>query len=132
MMVLQSMASTLLFAQGEQAAPEGAPGIGGIFNNPLLPLLVIGVMFYFLLILPERKKRKQLEEMLGNLKKNDPVITSGGICGVVVNASPGSRYVTVRVDDTNNTRLRVLRSHITQIGPHDEVAEKETPKKDNA
>lgn len=132
MMVLQSIASAFLWAQAEQPAGDGANGIGGIFNNPLLPLLVIGVMFYFLLILPERKKRKQLEEMLGNLKKNDPVILSGGICGVVVNASPGSKYVTIRVDDTNNTRLRVLRSHIAQVGSHDEVVEKETPKKDNA
>ena len=102
----------------------------GIFNNPLLPLVVIGIMFYFLLILPERKKRKELEEKLGSIKKNDPVITSGGICGVVVGAATGSKYVTVRIDDSNNTRIQVLRSHIAHIGPHDEVSEKDVATKE--
>ena len=122
---------TTLFAQADgllaqaDGAGEGTGGGLGIFNNPLLPLLVIGIMFYFLLILPERKKRKQLEDVLGQLKKNDPIITSGGICGTVVNASPGSKYITVRVDDTSNTRLKILRTHVTHVGPHDEVEEKE-------
>jgi preprotein translocase subunit YajC len=132
MMVLQTMAFRLLLAQAEQPAGGGANGIGGIFSSPLLPLLVIGVMFYFMLYLPDRKKRKQLEDLLGGLKKNDQVTTSGGIRGVIVNASPGAKYVTVRIDDSNNTRIRILRSHIAQIGPEDEVVEKETDKKDNA
>jgi preprotein translocase subunit YajC len=139
MMVFESVTLALaqtypmiLFAQ--ETAPPAGNGFGGIFGSPLLPLLVIGVMFYFMLILPERKKRKALEEQLNQLKKNDNVIISGGICGVVVGATAGSKYVTVRVDDTNNTRLRVLRTHILQVGSHDEpetkdVAAKETDKK---
>jgi preprotein translocase subunit YajC len=117
-------------AAAQPAGDDAAGGLGAIFGNPLMPLLVIGIMFYFLLILPERKKRKQLEETLSNLKKNDPVITSGGICGVVVNASPGSKYITVRVDESSNTRLRILRSHVTHVGPHDEAEDKDKEKKD--
>jgi preprotein translocase subunit YajC len=48
--------------------------------------------------------------MLENLKKNDRVITVGGIYGVVVNVAKGSEDITIRVDDGNNTRLRVVRS----------------------
>jgi preprotein translocase subunit YajC len=128
--------SLLILSQKEgEPAPDPAaqPGDGGgflgIFNNPLLPLIVIGIMFYFLLILPERKKRKELENQLGNLKKNDPVITTGGLCGVIVNANPGSKYVTVKIDESNNTKIRVLRSHIAHIGAHDEVEEKEIKEK---
>lgn len=116
-------------AAGKAGEGDGAGGgFLGIFNNPLLPLVVIGIMFYFLLILPERKKRKELENLLNSLKKNDPVITSGGVCGVIVNANPGSKYVTVRIDDSNNTKIQVLRSHIAQVGPHDEPEKKESVK----
>lgn len=125
------LSNILLLAQDPALPAEGvAPGaagdgglMSGFFNNPLLPLLVIGVMFYFLLIMPERRKRKELEGRLNELKKNDPVITSGGICGTVVTAATGSKFVTIRVDDS--TKLKVLRSHITHIGAHDEAEAKD-------
>jgi preprotein translocase subunit YajC len=133
----------LILAQQEGAAPEGAPagkgppegdgapgGFLGIFNNPLLPLIVIGIMFYFLLILPERKKRKELENQLNSLKKNDRVVTTGGICGVIVNANPGAKTVTLRIDD--NVKIEVLRSHIAHIGPLEKADEKEIKEKKDA
>jgi preprotein translocase subunit YajC len=132
---------TLLILAQKEGAPAGdAPGIGGdgeggggflgIFNNPLLPLIVIGIMFYFLLILPERKKRKELENQLNSLKKNDRVVTTGGIVGVVVNANPGAKTVLVRVDD--NVKIEVLRSHIAHIGPLEKADEKEIKEKKDA
>lgn len=126
--------SLLILAQqeGEALPKEGAGdagGMSGIFSNPLLPLIVIGIMFYFLLILPERKKRKQLEDLLGNLKKNDQVITTGGVCGVIVNANPGSKYVTLKIDEANNTKIKVLRSHIAHVGAQDEVESKDIKEK---
>ena len=130
----------LILAQEGDAAPDGAPagkedggapgGIFGIFNNPLLPLIVIGIMFYFLLILPERKKRKELENQLNSLKKNDRVVTTGGICGVIVNANPGAKTVTLRIDD--NVKIEVLRSHIAHIGPLEKADEKEIKEKKDA
>lgn len=76
-------------------------------------MIVIGVMFYLLLIRPERQKRAQMNRMLENLKKNDHVVTVGGIYGVVVNAPKGSEDITIRVDD--NTRLRILRSAVARV-----------------
>lgn len=113
--------SWVLLAEGE--APKG-PGSGGIleqlFMNPLIPFLVIGLLFYFLLIRPERRKKAEMVQMLENLKANDRVVTAGGIYGTVVNVKKGSEDVTLRVDENNNTKLRVLRSSIMRIVTGDE------------
>lgn len=93
-------------------------GGGGFFGGPFDPLmlmLIIGTLFYFLLIRPERRKRQETDRMLENLKKNDRVVTIGGIVGVVVNVAKGAEDVTIRVDEGNNTRLTVLRSAISRV-----------------
>lgn len=109
-----------------QQDAKGNEGFGNSTLFQLLPFLAIGVLFYFILIAPERRKRKQMDELLKNIKKNDQVVTIGGICGTVVNASPGSSVVTIRVDDGNNTRLKVLRSAISRVGSPEEGDAKET------
>lgn len=60
-------------------------------SNPLgtlisfLPFILIFVIFYFLLIYPESKKRKQHQKLLENLQKDDKVLTTGGFYGIVKN-----------------------------------------------
>ena len=81
----------------------------------LMPIVMIGVLFYVLMVLPEKKKRNEIGRMQEGLKKNDRVVTIGGILGVVVNAPSGSDKVTIRVDETNNTRIDVLRSSISRV-----------------
>jgi preprotein translocase subunit YajC len=110
---------------------EGAAEGGGLFSSPMLPLLLTMLLFYFLFMLPDRKRQKELEKQLEILKKNDAVITSGGICGIVVNVAPGSKFVTIRVDESNNTKLKVLRANIAHIGNLDE-AEDQDKNKDKA
>lgn len=108
-----------LLAQGEASDP-----LQSIFGSMLLPMVLMMAAFYFLMILPDQRKRKQHEKQLEALKKNDEVVTTGGICGTVVNASPGTPYVIIRVDDNTNTRLRVLRSAILQVGGAGEGTDK--------
>jgi preprotein translocase subunit YajC len=93
---------------------KGGGLIGGPFD-PLLLMLVIGTLFYFLMIRPEQRRRKETDRMLENLKKNDEVLTTGGIYGTVVNVAKGNDVVTIRVDDGDNTRLRILRSAILRV-----------------
>jgi preprotein translocase subunit YajC len=118
-----------LLAQGDAAATPAADA-GSPLSSMMLPLMLTMILFYFMFMMPDRKRQKELESQLVGLKKNDSVTTAGGICGVVVSVSPGSKYVMLRIDETNNTRMKVLRSHITHIGPHEEVEEKD--KKENA
>ena len=100
------------------AAAEG-PNIFSL----LMPIVMIGVLFYLLIVRPEKRKQSDVAKMQANLKKNDHVVTAGGILGVVVNASQGSNEVTLRVDD--NTRIRVLRSSILRVVSADKPAEEE-------
>jgi len=122
----------LLLAQAEKAAgkapgPGGAPGGNGIFDalfgNMMFPLMITLLLMYFLLMRPEQRKKKDMEQLLANLKDNDHVVTIGGICGVVVGTAKSS--VILRVDDKNGTKIKVLRSAISRVGSPDEAAEEE-------
>src|ERR687895_2338600 len=94
------------------AYAQTAPGIGGPGQMlSFLPLVLIFVVFYFLLIRPQQKKAKQHQEMLGKLKKNDEVMTSGGIYGKVV--SLADHVVTLEV--APNVRIRVNRPQISAV-----------------
>jgi preprotein translocase subunit YajC len=82
--------------------------------NPILqmfPLIFIFIIFYFLLIRPQKKQERQRQEMLKNIAKNDEVITTGGIHGTIVNIK--DKTVVLRVDE--NTRIEVERSCIGQV-----------------
>jgi len=105
-----------LIAQGEGGG-GGAP-TWDIYS--FIPFIAIGVLFYLMLIRPERKKRSEMNKMLENLKKNDHVVTIGGIYGVVVNLGPKAEEVTIRVDEGSNTRIRVLRSAISRVLTNDD------------
>jgi preprotein translocase subunit YajC len=111
------MAGSLLFAISFALVAENGADGGAIswLVGPWFPFIAIGILFYFMLIRPERRKRAEMTETLNNLKKNDHVVTIGGIYGVVVNASKGSEDVTIRVDDSNNTKLRILRSAVSRV-----------------
>src|SRR5262249_10507432 len=74
-------------ASSPSQAPIPAPSPTESLIRNLVPILVIGVLFVFMLILPERKKQKQRQQMLEALKKGDRVMTSSGIYGTVVTTS---------------------------------------------
>jgi preprotein translocase YajC subunit len=104
-----------LIAQAE------APGGFDLFGGMAIPLAFTLVLFYLLLMRPEQKKRKEMEKLLAGVKKNDHVVTIGGIYGTVVAATTGSKFVTIRVDDSTGAKVKVLRSAISQIGAVDDA-----------
>lgn len=77
-----------------------------------VPLILV---FYFLLIRPERKERARRQSMLSAIKKNDRVLTIGGIYGVVTNVHREANEVTLRIDDATNTRVRCTLNAIAQV-----------------
>jgi len=91
----------------------GAPGLG-----LLLPLLLIAV-FWFVLIMPQQRKQKKWQAMLGQLKTGDKVVTSGGLHGIIVALKDD--YIHLRVPP-DNLRLEVTRGSIVSVTTQDEAA----------
>ena len=82
--------------------------------NPILqmfPLLLVFIIFYFMLIRRQQKKEKERVNMLKNIKKNDEVVTNGGIHAVVLNVK--DRTATLRVDD--NVKIEVDKDAIARV-----------------
>ena len=77
----------------------------------MLPFLLIGGVMYFLLIRPQMNQQKEMSQMQSKLKKNDEVVTTGGIHGTVVNVKES--VVTLRLDD--NVRVDVDRDCISRL-----------------
>jgi preprotein translocase subunit YajC len=108
---------------GGAAAPEGHEPFG-IF----LPMLVVLVVLFYLMILrPQNREQARRRAMLSAVKKNDRVVTAGGIYGVVTNVRQEADEVTVKVDEATNTKLRLTLSSIVRVlgdEPSDESSKK--------
>jgi len=90
----------------------GAPA--GEQANPLamfLPLILIFIVFYFFIIRPQKKKEDNRKKMIEAVKKNDRVVTIGGIHGTVNQVDETS--VLVQVD--SNTKLRIEKSALSSV-----------------
>jgi preprotein translocase subunit YajC len=85
------------------------------------PFVLIFVVFYFLLFRPQQQRQKQMKAMLESLRRGDRVVTSGGIIGTVAKVVSDSE---VAIDIAENTRVRVVRSTITQVLSKPEPASK--------
>ena len=77
----------------------------------LMPIIFIFGIFYFLLIRPQQKKQKDQARMIGELKKNDEVVTNGGIHGTIVNVKDAT--FTLRIDD--NVKIEINKNAVTYL-----------------
>jgi len=77
----------------------------------LFPLILIFVIFYFLLIRPQKTKEKEHQKLLNSLSKNDEIVTSSGIYGTIVNVK--DKTVILRIDD--NVKIELEKSCIAYI-----------------
>ena len=98
------------------AAPSGA--------NPspwlqFVPFVLVLAIFYFIILLPMKKKQQKVQEFLAGLKVNDRVITSGGIFGTVTKVAEAS----VQLQVANNVRIEVSRAAIVGYQGQDPVGE---------
>jgi preprotein translocase subunit YajC len=88
--------------------PSG--GSGG--SNPLVSIgffAVIIVVFYFMLIRPQQKRQKEMQNMLGNLKKGDRVITSSGIHGKILDVADK----TFKLEIADNIQVTIEKAAVT-------------------
>ena len=84
-------------------------GLGGLAQ--LLPIFLIIAVFYVLLIRPQQKRQRQLQETIASLKINDRVITTGGVIGVITMV----RENTFLIRSADKTILEIARSAIADI-----------------
>lgn len=83
-----------------------------------LPLLFVGVM-YFLLIVPNQKKQKAWQQMLGGLKPGDRVTTSGGLRGVVLQVKEDAVLLRIAPD---NLKMEFVKNAISAVTTEEEKA----------
>ncbi|MBN9653803.1 preprotein translocase subunit YajC [Halobacillus litoralis] len=76
----------------------------------LLPIILMFVIFYFLLIRPQQKKQKQVQQMQSDLQKGDRVITIGGLHGTIHAIDEGSLVISVQ----DGTQLKFDRSSVRE------------------
>ena len=78
----------------------------------ILPLILIFVVFYFLLIIPQQKKLKSHKEMITNLKKGDKVVTQGGIMGTIHYVNEDG---TISLEVADNVTVKVAKGMVADI-----------------
>jgi len=95
-------------------APEGGQGSGGGGTQLVTMLVTFGliiVVFYFLVIRPQNRKQKDAKKMLESIRRNDRVVTIGGMHGVVESVKDDA--VVLKVDD--NVKLKFNKSAISTV-----------------
>lgn len=113
------IATTETGAPAEEAASQTCMGGGGIMS--FLPMIAIIAIFYFLMIRPQQKQSKMLKKMRSELQRDDKVVTSGGIHGIITNIK-GDDVVTVKIADgvkidVDRNSLQIESQNQTQCGP---------------
>ncbi len=105
-----------LFISNAYAMGVSSSGSSGgqempFFANPLFMIAIIFGIFYFFILRPQQQERKKLEQRLKSIKVGDRVITSGGIHGIVANASGDP----IKVKIADNVKVDITRSAIISV-----------------
>jgi preprotein translocase subunit YajC len=95
----------IAFSAGPQGQGQANP-LGG-----LIPIILIFVIFYFLLIRPQRKQQKEHARMIENLKKNDEVVTSGGVHGTIVAVKDNTLVLRI----AEGVKIEIQRSYVAAV-----------------
>ena len=110
-----------MFITPAWAQGGGASGGADILVQ-IAPFILIFVLMYFMLIRPNKKREQERKTMLSALKKNDHVVTAGGIKGIVANVKPEEDEVVLKIDEATGAKLRVVLSSIARIVQAEEGA----------
>lgn len=111
-------------AASSAAATDGA-SVASMLTM-LIPLALIVVFFYFFIIRPEKKRNKEMQNMLNSIQVADEVITNGGIIGRVLSVKEDTVLIETGSD---RTKIRVLKSAIAKNNTVHEAPAEESPAK---
>jgi preprotein translocase subunit YajC len=98
----------------DQTGKDNAQGQPvGDWTLPFLMIAIVGAFFVIVILPARRREKKEREDLLSKMKKNDEVLTASGIIGII--AMIKDDEVVLKVDESSNVRIRVLKSAIARI-----------------
>lgn len=109
----------LISSSADAAAAAAAGSQWASILMMVLPLVLMIGIFYFLILRPEKKRNKEMQEMLNNIEVADEVVTNGGIIGRVLSVKEDTILIETGSD---RTKIRVLKSAIARNNTHHEAA----------
>ena len=122
------MSSLMILAQGSaSSAPTSqpaAPGWQQLLASPMLPAVAVLLLFMMFMSSNKRKQERQRKNIMDAMKRGDRVQTIGGIIGTIVDVREGE--VVVKVDESNNTKIKFSRSAIARVLGDDEKSAADT------
>ena len=106
-----------MFLISDALAQTGTPGDATSSTMPILFIVIMFAIFYFLLIRPQAKRQKELKAMIEALNKGDEVVTTGGLVGRITEMS--DQYLTLQVGTVGGqpVAVSVQRSSVTTLLP---------------
>jgi len=113
MLLAQLEQDSTAAATVEKTAEGGAAESPGGMVQFLLPMMA-AMLVIMLLMRPKKADQKQ-KQLLADLKKNDRVVTAGGIIGVVSQIRDDENYVTIRIDESSNAKMQIIKSSIVKV-----------------
>lgn len=87
----------------------------------IIPLILVFGIMYFMIIRPQQKKMKEHQNMIGALRRNDQIVTQGGLIGKVTKVKDDKE---IEVEIATGVSVRVVRSTIAQVLNKTEPADK--------
>ena len=126
------MNSFLIMMSQAAAAATDPTAAGGVLSilTFIVPMGIMILIFWLLIIRPEKKRSKEMQDMINSLQVADEVITNGGIIGLVVSISKDTVLIETGSD---RTKIRVLKSAIAKCNTeHEAPAETPAPAKKNS
>jgi preprotein translocase subunit YajC len=113
-------------AFAQDAAGGGAGGPAGLLGNPMILMVAMLAIFYFLLIRPQQKRQKEHKQMLANLQKGDTIYTAGGLRGKIT----GLDENVITMEIAERIRVKVNRSSVGGLVSKGEAAPEKEPAKE--
>lgn len=101
----------ILALAGAKPGAQPVGGLAGLIANPMTMMVLVLVLFWVMMIVPQRKQQKQRNTMLQNLKKGDKIIMTAGIHGEIIDIDEDD----IRVRIADKTEIQVSKSAIARV-----------------
>jgi preprotein translocase subunit YajC len=103
-----------LIAQAQAAEPPALTPLQQVLQSPFLLMGGLMALFYFMVLVPEKRRKAEKASQLAAVKKNDRIVTIAGIHGVVSAVNEGNT-LTIRLDENGNNKMKIDRDAVARI-----------------